>query len=64
MEREEINRLKSHIHSGLKDLQMKIKQQQLLASPYVMTAAGLRRRMPLNCLSCDKPVVAGDALAE
>lgn len=59
---DEVDRLKAYIDRKHKELNSKIKQQQLLASPYAEDAAVFRKMFPFNCLSCDKPVVIKNAL--
>lgn len=52
----DIRKLKENIARRLHDLTLNVKQQQSQAQTTVGAAAGTRTRLPLNCLSCDKPV--------
>jgi len=40
----------------MSELKQKLRQQQALSHPIADEAAGLKRRINYNCLSCDKPV--------
>lgn len=53
-----IVKLKQVIEKKMKKLNHKIKEQHDLMNPTAEEAAALRRRLPFNCLSCDKPVAA------
>ncbi|XP_067931467.1 titin homolog [Watersipora subatra] len=53
---ENMAKIKAAIEKKMKRLHRKIKEQQSLLYPTADEAAGLRRRLPFNCLSCDKPV--------
>lgn len=53
---ESIEKLKRIIDRKMKELNQKLKDQQALLTPSADNAAGLRSKLPFNCLSCDKPV--------
>lgn len=56
VDEEKLSKLKQAIERKMKRLHQKIKQQQTLLDPGADEAAILRRKLPFNCLSCDRPV--------
>lgn len=62
IDRAELDRLKNYLDRKLKDLNMKLKQNQGMFNPFCEDAAGLKKQLlPFNCLSCDKPVVVSNS---
>ena len=56
LDSDEVQKLKRHFRKQMRELNHKLKQQQMMAHGPVTGAAGLKRRI-YNCLSCDKPAV-------